>query len=91
MREPTARVMCPVCFGDGWIDLRDENALLAEHLDDHQLAQIKQTYGWNHPVTRCRTCNGRGYIDPLRARALRREAYSAVEKALQTIDSPKEG
>lgn len=77
---------CPVCLGDGGVDLRDSNAVLTEHLTDAELACIPSRHldWWE-----CDECEGSGVVDEQRARDI--EAWAAARVAQTLADFARRG
>lgn len=66
---------CPGCLGDGFLDLRDLDASLAEHFP---VSVIGPPVG----IIECEECEGTGVVSEDRARDLHAVAVAAVDQAL---------
>lgn len=66
---------CPVCLGDGEFDLRDSDALLAEHLPADVWAQIGPA-----GIVPCVECGGSGEVTDARARDIEAWVVSRMDQ-----------
>lgn len=74
---------CPVCFGEGAHDMRDDDALFGEHFTDEQLNAMRGD-GMVHPcgVVQCSECEGTGTITEERRLDLAAGARAFVDQVI---------
>lgn len=78
--------VCLSCLGDGTIDLRDQNALMSEHLPEAWLVEVRKTDGWLRPVRPCDECDATGVISQERYDELMAVSRSAIEQLLAGLE-----
>lgn len=93
MNEPTTE--CPVCFGEGHHDHRDDDARWSESCSDETLAELRAR-GFVHPVgiVRCSECEGTGIVTVERAREIRAVSLAYIDQIVAKVaaeDAEKRG
>jgi DnaJ-class molecular chaperone len=79
-------VECPMCEGEGLIDMRDSDAYLSEHWSDEEIANAKAC-GMVHPVgiILCMECEGSGVVTEDRLKDINATAHAQVQQALAKL------
>lgn len=78
-------VTCPACWGEGWHDFRDTDAVLGEHLPDEKIRVLRQRPGWRGFV-RCSCCAGTGEVTEDHAADMRAAAVAFVDQVKARYD-----
>ena len=76
---------CPACFGKAQHDLRDEDCVLAEHMDDATLREAKRDEFWM-TVQPCGECDCTGVVSEARLYELREQAARLVAAATKELE-----
>jgi hypothetical protein len=77
---------CPCCFGEGRLDMRDDDALIGE-MWEPELIEFAKSQGMRHPVgvVDCEECDATGWVSDGRAADLAAAARAAVDQALARV------
>ena len=77
---------CPICFGEGQIDMRDSDALIGEHLSSEEIA-IARTRGFVYPVglVTCQFCAGTGGVTEEQHKNIRAVAAAEAEQTIAKL------
>jgi DnaJ-class molecular chaperone len=77
---------CPVCDGEGQVDMRDSDAYISEHWTDREIA-VAKARGMIHPlgIIECEECEGRGVLSVEKLRDLEAYATASIDQALAKL------
>lgn len=83
---------CPICFGEGHLDLRDMDAWFEEHVADDELARWEaRGFVRKAGIVPCDECEETGIVSPGRLADIQAASRAHVEGIIAALDADEQG